>query len=138
MSRFYGKLSLRLYLHNCSTGRPRIDFRDWDIKKKTNQEIKTDIRTNGRSWEWDMVIDLWLTDSERKQVLKYIENFLNISCNKINLNDWQISWTQTFICYPVKQHRCKYHRYFRNLRTRKKFYIQRIFMHIVLRNRKKM
>ncbi len=34
----------------------------------TNQEIKTDIRTTGRSWEWDMGIDLWLTDSEKKEV----------------------------------------------------------------------
>ena len=34
----------------------------------TNQEIKTDIRTTGRPWEWDMGIDLWLTDSEKKEV----------------------------------------------------------------------
>jgi len=32
----------------------------------TNQEIKTDIRTTVRPWEWDMGIDSWLTDSEKK------------------------------------------------------------------------
>lgn len=45
MLRFYGKLNLRVYLHSCSTGRPRIDFR-----------------------EWDMGIDSWLTDLEKKEI----------------------------------------------------------------------
>ena len=31
-------------------------------------EIKTDIRMTGRPREWDMGIDSWLTDSEKKEI----------------------------------------------------------------------
>ena len=37
-----------------------------DVFKLNPKEIKTDIRMTGRPREWDMGIDSWCTDSEKK------------------------------------------------------------------------